>query len=63
MDFHVRYTHSLPKFDPKVFIIVTPKKVTSDYIWIFDPIDGVAPSNKQIIYDTYYLLASINYSS
>ena len=38
-----------------------PKKVTSAYLWIFDPIDGVAPSRKCIIYHTYDVLTSIKY--
>ena len=43
VDFHVRYTHSLHKSDPKKFSIDTPKKGTSAYLRIFGPIDGVSP--------------------
>ena len=61
VDFHVRYTHSQHKLDPKRFSIATPKKGTSAYLSIFDTIDGVAPSIEKIIYDTYDLLTSIKY--
>ena len=61
MDYHVRYTHSLHKLDPKEFNIATPKKGTSAYPRIFDPIDGVAPSSKGIISDTYDVIKSIKY--
>ena len=44
VEFHVWYTNSLHKLDPKIFSIAMPKKETSAYLWIFDPIDGVAPS-------------------
>ena len=56
VDFHVRYTHSLHKLYPKKFSIDTPKKVTSAYLCIFGPIDGVNPQSEPIIYDTYDVL-------
>ena len=43
VDFYVMYTHSLHKLDSKKFSIATPKKVTSAYLWVFDPIYGAAP--------------------
>ena len=61
MDCHVRYTNSLHKLDPKRFSITTQKKGTSAYLWVFDPIDSVAPSSEWIISDTYDVLASIKY--
>ena len=59
--YHVRYTHSLHKFDSKRFSTSTPKKGTSAYPQIFDPIDIVDPSSKWIISDTYDVLTSIKY--
>ena len=56
VDFHVRYTYSLHKIDLKKFSIYTPKKVTSAYLCIFVPIDGVNPQSEPIIYDTYDVL-------
>ena len=41
------------KLYPKKFSIATPKKVTLAYLWIFNPIDGIATSSKRIISDTY----------
>ena len=61
VDCHVRYTHSLHTIYSKQFSITTPKKVTPYYLRIFDPIDGVAPSSKRIICDTYDALTSIKY--
>ena len=61
MDYHVRYTHPLHKFDPKRFSIAMPKKVTSTYLLIFDLIDDAAPSSKHIISDTYDVRTSIKY--
>ena len=55
------HIHSI-NYIRKRFSIATPKKGTSAYLWIFDTIDGVAPSIKKIIYDTYDLLASIKYT-
>ena len=49
------------KFDPKCFSIATPKKGTSDHLRIFDPIDGVYTSRKQIISDMYDVLTPIKY--
>ena len=56
VDFHVRYTHSLHKLDPKRFSITTPKKGTLAYLSMFDQIAGVAPSSKRIIYETYNVI-------
>ena len=61
VDYHVRYTHSFHKFDPKRFSISTPQKGKPDYLWIFDPIDGVASSIQHIISDIYDVLTSIKY--
>ena len=61
MGFHVRYTHSLHKLNPKRFIIETSDKGTSSYLHIFDTIDSVAPSSKYIISDTYDVLTKIKY--
>ena len=61
MDFHVKYTHSSHKYDPKTFSISTLKRVTSAYLRIFDTIDGVALSSKRIISNTYYVFTSIKY--
>ena len=58
---HVRYTHSLHKFYLKRFSIATPKKGTSTYLRIFDPIDGVTPPSKRTISDMYDVLTSIQY--
>ena len=49
------------KFDPKKFSIATPKKRTPAYPLIFYPIDGVAQSSEQIIYEIYDVLPSIKY--
>ena len=59
---HVRYTNLLHKLDTKKFSIATLEKGTSAYPRIFYPIDGVTPSSKRIISDTYDLLTSINYT-
>ena len=56
VDDHVRYTHSLHKLDLKKFIIEMSKKRTIAYLWIFDPIDSVAPSSERIMYNTYGVL-------
>ena len=56
VDCHVWYKKSLHKLDPKKFSIETPKKGTSAYLWIFDPIDDVAPSSERIISNTYDLV-------
>ena len=46
---------------PKTFSIATPKKVTSSYLHIFDPIGGIAPSSEGIIPNTYDVLTSTKY--
>ena len=61
VDCHVRYTHLLHKLSPKKFSIATPKKGTSDYLWIFDPIDGIAPSSEWIISNMYDVITSTKY--
>ena len=35
VDYHVRYTHSLHKLDPKTCSIATPKKGTPSYLHFF----------------------------
>ena len=61
VDFHVRYTHSFHKLYLKKFSIETPKKRTSKYLQIVDPIYGVNPLIKCIISDTYDILTKIMY--
>ena len=61
VDFHVRYTHSLHKLNPKKFSIATSRKVTSAYLRILGPIDDVTPSSKRIICETHDLLTLIDY--
>ena len=61
VDCYVRFTHSLHKLYPKKFSIATSKKVTSAYLWIFDPIDGIAPSINWIILYKYDVLTSTYY--
>ena len=58
---HVWYTNPLHKLYPKIFSIATLKKGTSAYLQIFDPIDGISPTSKRIISNTYDVLTSINY--
>ena len=59
VDFHFRYTNSLHKLCLKKFSIASPKKGTSAYFRIFDPIGGVVLLIEHIISNMYDVLTSI----
>jgi hypothetical protein len=56
---HVIVTTDLADDDPKKFSTSTPKRGTSAYLRIWDPVSGTAPSSTRIIQDCGKVLSAM----